>query len=191
MSDPLVSHPELSRPIAVESLPPEGRTVSVEASEAERAALAARFGLSALHRFTATGVVRPLGRRRGVTQVELSADLEADVEQTCVVTLDPVPGRIAEAVRRRFSDESAMDDNAAVLDVHPGEDDDEADPIVDGTIDIGEVLAEALGLALDPHPRAPGAAFDSAAWSDEDDAGETAPGAFAALAALKTGSSQS
>ncbi|WP_299443524.1 DUF177 domain-containing protein [uncultured Rhodospira sp.] len=189
MSDPQDPHLEFSRPIGVVSLPPEGRTVGVEASEAERAALAARFGLTELHRFAATVLVRPLGAGRGVTQVEVSADLEADVEQTCVVTLDRVPGRIAEAVRRRFSDDSATDDTAAVLDVHPGEDDDEADPIVDGTIDIGEVLAEALGLALDPHPRAPGAVFDSAAWSDEDDAGETAPGAFAALAALKTGSS--
>jgi len=188
MSDQREPRPELSRPISVESLPSEGRTVVIEASEAERAALAARFGLTALHRFAATALVRPLGRGRGVTRVELLADLEADVEQTCGVTLDPVPGRIAEAVRRRFSDEGAPDDTA-VLDVPAGDEDDDPDPIIDGTIDIGEVLAEALGLALDPHPRAPGAVFDSAAWSEEDEAAETATGAFAALAALKTRSS--
>ncbi len=36
-------------------------------------------------------------------------------------------------------------------------DEDEAEPVVGRTIDLGEALAEELALALDPYPRVPGA----------------------------------
>ena len=47
------------------------------------------------------------------------------------------------------------------------EDEDDADPIENGWIDLGEVVAETLALDLDPYPRKPGEAF--AEHIEEDD----------------------
>jgi hypothetical protein len=60
------------------------------------------------------------------------------------------------------------------------DDEDPPEPLPDGFIDLGALAVEFLALALDPFPRKPGAAFDSA------DSDET-PSPFAALAALKQG----
>jgi hypothetical protein len=61
---------------------------------------------------------------------------------------------------------------------------DPPDPIIGGVIDLGQVVAEQLVLALDPFPRAPGAAFDSPADAPAAE-GTPTPGPFAALAALR------
>jgi hypothetical protein len=43
------------------------------------------------------------------------------------------------------------------------DDEEEVEPVVGGVIDVGEAFAEELGLALDPYPRAAGAALDAGA----------------------------
>ncbi|MBB4312295.1 YceD family protein [Roseospira marina] len=183
--------PEFSRPLPAEPLPPRGRTLTVEADADERAALADRFDLDRLDRFAATVTLRPLGGRRGVVRVELTGTLEVEALRTCVVTLKPLPCTITESLMRRFS--SAADDGPgdAELDIDPDSDEDPPDPIVDGLIDVGEALAEAFGLALDPHPRAPGAEISDEALSagalGSDSASESESAAsspFAALAGL-------
>lgn len=78
----------------------------------------------------------------------LEAHLGATVVQPCIVTLAPVTTRIDEEVTRRFM--------ADLPDPGPGEsempeDDVEALPT---TLDLAEVMAEALALALPPWPRA-------------------------------------
>ncbi|MQX35250.1 YceD family protein [Roseospira navarrensis] len=193
MSGPLPA-PEFSRPIPAEPLPAEGRSIQIAADAGEREALAARFGVDRLDRLDGTVTLRPLGAKRGVVRVELSGTLEADVVQTCVVTLAPLPGTVTESVRLRFSSAAEAETDAdagAAVDIDPDADSDPPEPIVDGLIDVGEALAEAFGLALDPHPRAPDAALDGpvSAGPTEDPAdGDEAdrPSPFAALAALKT-----
>ena len=61
----------------------------------------------------------------------------------------------------------------------PQENWDNAEPLVDGLIDLGAIATEFLILGLDPYPRKVGAVFQppQAATPDE--------GPFAALAALK------
>lgn len=193
MSGPLPA-PEFSRPVPAEPLPAEGRSVHVAADAAEREALAARFGVERLDRLDGTVTLRPLGAKRGVVRVELTGTLEADVVQTCVVTLAPLPATVTESVRLRFSsdaDAEVLADADAAVDIDPDAESDPPEPIVDGLIDVGEVLAEAFGLALDPHPRAPGAELDgpvSAGPAEDPEGGDEAerPSPFAALAALKT-----
>ncbi|SDD69085.1 YceD family protein [Rhodospira trueperi] len=187
-------HPEFSRRVAVASLPADGREMVVAADVDERRALADRFGLAALHRLAATVTIRPLGGGRGVTRAEVTGTLEAEVEQTCVVTLQPLSRTVQEALRVRFSDEAGSDVPETALDFDPAGDDDPPDPILDGEIDLGEVLAEALGLALDPHPRADGVAFDATAWTGApvpQEEEKVADGPFAALAAIKARSRSS
>lgn len=198
MNDARKPRPEFSRSVAVEQLPPGGRTLSVQAEAAERAALARRFDLDELTRLEATVTLRPLGAKRGVTRVALTGDLVAETVQTCVVTLGPVVRQVSEPVHLRFSSAADAEAGEGDVEVDPetGVEDDPPDPIIAGEIDVGEALAEVLGLVIDPHPRADGAAFDAAAWVDDEDAAaaaavaddesRAAPGPFAALAALKS-----
>lgn len=116
----------------------------------ERAALAKDLGLIALYRLELTGEIRPAGR----DALELEATLTAAADQACSITLAPVPAKLAETVRRRY---------VAGLESPTGEEveipeDDSVEPMPE-VIDLSEVAAEALALALPLYPRAPGAEF--------------------------------
>jgi hypothetical protein len=153
----------LSRPVAVNRLPPEGTEVVVEASAEERAALARDFDLVSLDRLV--GRFRLAGSTH---RIAVTGTIEAEIVQTCVVTLEAFPSRVEEAVDVDFSDSDAFRHTDA-------EDAEMPDPIVDGLIDLGTLTAEFLALGLDPYPKKPGAAF---AFEDE---GAEAMKPFAAL----------
>ena len=116
----------------------------------DKAALADDLGLIALHRLELTGEIRPAGR----DELVLEATLTAAVDQACSVTLAPVPAQVSEPVRRRY---------VAGLESPDGEEvempeDDSVEPMPE-VIDLAEIAAEALALALPLYPRAPGAEF--------------------------------
>jgi uncharacterized metal-binding protein YceD (DUF177 family) len=119
----------------------------------ERKALAEELGLLSLHALDLTGEIRPAGR----DELVLEAQLVARADQPCSVTLVPVPAAVDEPVRRRY---------VAGLEMPDGDDvempeDDTLEPMPD-TIDLAEIAAEALALALPLYPRAPGAEFTQA-----------------------------
>lgn len=143
---------EFTRTLVVDPLPHAGLTFVVDAAPGERAALARRFDLIALDRLAASGWVRR-GAARG--SVLLEGRLEAAVIQACVVSLAPVPARLAVDFRRLFVATSAGPAGREVV-VDPLAD--EPEPLPGRVIDLGEIVAEELALALDPYPRAPGAA---------------------------------
>jgi len=162
--------PEFSRPLR---LGPEPRVVTVAATPAEGAALAARFGILAVHALAAElrltpepgGTVRARGR------------LTAEVEQDCVVTLEPVRQAVSAAIDLRILGEGET----------PADDDpDSPDEIesLGGVVDLGEAVAEQLALALDPYPRAEGSALPALDAGETDEA-PAQPNPFAALGRLK------
>ena len=73
--------PEFPRPFAVDSIGAGARAVEIEADEAERAALARRFGLVAIGRLRADA---RLAARSGAIVAE--GRVTASVVQSCVVT---------------------------------------------------------------------------------------------------------
>ena len=58
---------------------------------------------------------------------------------------------------------------------------DPPEPVVDGGVDIGEVVTEHLALALDPYPRREGARMRVGDWAGSE--GDSSP--FAVLKSLK------
>ena len=171
--------PSFSRPIRVDAIPREGLETRIEADAAERAALAAFNGLPAIAAFAASFTLK----HGGGGTVILRGELEAEVTETCVVTLEPFEASISAPIDLRFApprDEPARRDGAKAEDV--AMDEEEApDPIIDGAIDLGAVASEFLTLNLDPYPRKPGVAFESPTV-DED---KSAASPFSALAARK------
>lgn len=160
--------PEFSRPFPLGSVGPDGRREVLEADEAERAALAARFGIPAVESLRAELRLRP--EADGAVRAE--GRLAAEVVQSCVVTLEPVAQRVEEAVALRLLPAG----------LEPRDDPDEPDeiPSRNGVVDLGEAVAEQLALALDPYPRAPGAVLPA-------EAADEAERPMAALAKLRPG----
>jgi uncharacterized metal-binding protein YceD (DUF177 family) len=116
--------------------------------------------------------------------VRVKGRLSAELVQACVVTLDPVPARIDE----RFEVDFVEDAQPAVADLELDVEGAEApEPAPDGRIDLGELAAEQLGLAIDPYPRKADAAVP-AEWTTETAAEPTPvarPNPFAELEKLK------
>jgi uncharacterized metal-binding protein YceD (DUF177 family) len=145
----------------------------VEATPEERAALAKDFKLPAIHalegRFRLTGTPR---------RVHVAGGVRARVEQTCVVTLEPVVNQVSESVDLMFSEDVPASEGQGDEAVQLGERE-PPEPIVNGRIDLGAVTAEFLALGLDPYPRKPGVAYEPAPERDP------AASPFAALAKMK------
>jgi uncharacterized metal-binding protein YceD (DUF177 family) len=161
--------PEFHRPIEVEHIPPGGCTEYPIADEAELAALAARLKLPRL--FDLRARLKAERLRAGGAMV--SGELTADVAQTCVVTLEEFRSTLSFPVERIFLPPKEIpDDDSEEAD---------ADAVVEGRIDLGELVTETLSLNLDPYPRKPGAQFDGA-----DKERETPSSAFAVLEQLRS-----
>jgi uncharacterized metal-binding protein YceD (DUF177 family) len=152
----------------------DGERLNLVADEEERAAVAKRLGLPRIERFEAhpclertSEVVRAKGR------------LLASLEQSCVVTGDPISAHIDEPFALIFMPEPAVDRPDEEIELGAGD----LDVIFhDGsTIDLGGALADTLALSLDPYPRsaAAGAALKEAGIMTEEQASP-----FAVLAAL-------
>lgn len=146
---------------------------------AARAVLAAGLGLLALRSLRLSGEIQPRGR----DELALTARLVAEADQACVVSLVPVPARIDEPVERRYV--AGLTDPAGDEVEMPG--DDTVEPMPE-TIDLAEIAAEALALALPLYPRAPGAELGAAVHAAAGVAPLTDADLkpFAGLAALAT-----
>src|SRR5690606_23446957 len=130
--------PEFSRTVETNAVGDEGLEVGFEASASERAALARRLGLSALERLA--GAAR--FRRRADGRIGAEVTFEADVIQSCVVTLEPVAGRVAEAFEASFGDGAEIA-REFEIDVDVDEED-PPEPIRAGRMELGELVAQHL-----------------------------------------------
>lgn len=178
---------EFSHVVQVDRVGPEGILLQLSANPAQRESLARQLKIPAVLHLTAQVRVVPDPAQDG--HFLLKGQFEAEVEQTCVVSLEPVRQRVGESFLRRFATSVPMEpatdpgeDDAEWLDP---EADDPPDPLRDGTVDIGEVVAEALALVLDPYPRKPGAGLPEGYRPDPEAGAKVSP--FAALAKLKDG----
>jgi uncharacterized metal-binding protein YceD (DUF177 family) len=185
---------EFSRKVAVGRIAASGKDVTIEAEGPERAALAARLGVPAVHALSCRYRLTP-GRKGDVLA---EGWLVAKIEQVCVIATEPFTEALAEnfTVRfvpaERFREDEDLDPEA--IDEIPYERD---------MIDLGDLVAEELSLALDPYPRRPGSVLPAGAGygvghvdvppagpeeipPEEEPGGRLSP--FAALAALKKGS---
>jgi len=146
-----------SRPVRIDALPRDGQTVTIEATSAEREALASFLELPAIAALTAMLRLEPWGR--GGARV--SGAVHGALTQICVVSLEPFAATIDEVVDVRFAPQAALDSRSmAAKETLSLDDEDEPDPIIEGKIDLGALAAEFFALGLDPYPRKPGATFE-------------------------------
>ncbi len=162
--------PEFSRPLQTDRVPKAGSVEKLAAEPLELKALARRMKVPAIHSLTAE--IRATPWRGG--GLKLEGHLTADIEQVSVISLEAFRETVSIPVSRYFLPRGAVAEN--------GEEDD-ADPIDNGWVDLGEVVSEALALDLDPYPRKPGEAFAEHIEDDGRPAESESP--FAVLARRK------
>lgn len=170
-----VEQPELSRPVRLDRLGLSPTEVSIVADRKACEALAERFELEAIGSLRARVTIR---RRPDSGWIEVAGTVEADVVQTCVVTTEPVPAAVTAELTELFDDSGEVAGDEVILDPMA----DTPEPISGDSIDVGEIVAQALGLALDPYPRAPGAE-PAVTVSEPEDVSSDSP--FARLAAIR------
>lgn len=138
--------PEFSHIVNLDDLSGNGAVFKIDVTEAERRALAARFGLQAIEKLAALVRLKRIGRK----DVEFSADITATVVQTCVLTLEPVENEIESRVEIKFrpAGNDIDDDGTLVVSIE-----DDVEPLPEDGFDIGEIVAVELSLLLDPFPR--------------------------------------
>lgn len=180
MTRPIDPSIPLSRRFDAAAARDAATSFAVEATPAERDALARDCDLPGIDSLSAAFRVR----REGADGLHVTGTVTARVRQVCVVSLDEFASDLAEPVDVRFAPEAEVEELAAARAARPNGDDEELedlpDPIVNGRIDLGALAAEILVLGLDPYPRKPGIVFDEPA-----DAAEPDESPFAALKALK------
>lgn len=167
--------PELSRLLSVDKISAGGIAEHIVANAQERKALAERFGLLDLPKLEAHLEV---DHARG-GMLAVTGKLTADVVQACVVTLEPVPAHVSDTINILFAPAHLLDKGAGSPHFDAGEEE-APEPIINGTIDLGELVAQHLAIALDPYPRKKGVSLP---FSEPTPEKITNP--FAELVALK------
>lgn len=153
----------------------DGDRLDLVAGEADRQAIAERLGLQRLDRLEAHAALSRTGdivRARG--------RLHASLEQSCVVTGEPVAAHVDEAFELLFM--PAPEGGKPDEEVELGADDCDVVFYDGAAIDIGDAIADTLALSVDPYPRSAGA---EAALKEAGILSESEAGPFAALAKLK------
>jgi|TARA_R110000787_G_scaffold75826_2_gene167830 uncharacterized metal-binding protein YceD (DUF177 family) len=179
--------PEFSRIVNTDEQVSKKEKIILEASAQERAALAKRFELVLIDSLTAELTI--IAASNG--EVTVRGPMHAQIVQSCVTTLEPVPEMVEDEVKVLFSphvSEEDMPSNPDDLE-DLSEDElmallDQPEPLVDGKIDVGEVVSQFLAVAMNPYPRKDGAELPEAALIEEE-ADEERPNPFAKLAGLK------
>jgi uncharacterized metal-binding protein YceD (DUF177 family) len=156
----------------------DDRTETLTPTAEQRARIAEWAGLSSLESLTAKLRISHLAENF----YAYDGELEADLVQPCVVTLEPVHAHISRAFARRYrvlpARRGKVQFSAADAVVDP--EDDETETVQTPFIDLAAPVLEELSLGIDPYPRAPGAQLDLPA--EEEEAPENP---FAVLGVLK------
>ncbi len=132
-----------------------GSRVEVSADRDELTRLARWSGVEAVSAFGAQVELRRLAPAR----FAFDAELEADVVQKCVVTLEPVAAHIAKHVSRELHFSPHPRPQGGELTLAAG-DQDVPEEIASLDYDLAAPLLEEFVLSIDPYPRKQGATFE-------------------------------
>ena len=165
----------LSLSVSAQELP--SAPIEISADAKARAALAAANDLVSVDSLNASV---ELSRAPGGAIV-VSGHVVADIVQTCVVSLVPVPAHIDEDFTVRFIAGVRSGAEPALELVLDPATPDPPEVLTGPGIDVGALVEEHFILAIDPYPRAPGAVLPGEV---HDDAPGKSDSPFAALAKL-------
>lgn len=184
---------EFSRPLKIDHIDRHGTTKTIEITAEEGQALAKRFDLESIEKCAADISITP---HSGATTFHLTGVVNAVVFQISVISGESVKRIISYDIDAWYGQQDNITSFVAakkmrddinedkIIEREMREEKDEPEPIINNEIDLGEVAAQFLGLALDDYPRGENedeGAGDYIEINPED----TKPNPFAVLAQLK------
>ena len=122
----------------------KARTFVVQPTLAEITELMSRFDFVSIENLCAEVTIRKVARDCW----DVVGNLSAQVVQRCVITEGPVPELVDFTIEERYVRE-AEDLDGVEVELNG------AEPLVGGEIDIGEMVAQTLGIAVTPWPKSP------------------------------------
>ena len=145
--------PELTRMVKARLLP--AGAVLIEADERERVALSQRFGVVSIEALSAS-----IDLEQTQKGVRAQGPLRASITQACAVSGEQFPVHIEEPIELCFVEEGSAsltpsEEDEIDFDLS-AEDCDEIEYSGE-SFDLGEAVAQTLGLAIDPYAEGPGA----------------------------------
>lgn len=166
MTDVMTS--PISFPVHVARLPKKGMPVSIHADEAQRAALAQEHDLLSVNELRVDLDV--VGWKKGGVKVD--GRIHAEIEQACVVTLEPVKEIIDQPLSAIYLPEGSSltgpklsSEGEIILEA---EGDDGPEIFSGDTIDVGQLAEEFFALAINPYPKKAGAALPTRSGEEEE-----------------------
>ena len=168
-------------------------TFEIEADAPACAGLVRQFGLVDMTAFRTSLRLKWV---QGGRLLRLTGSLYAEIVQTCVVTLEPVGNTIEESFEIQFEPQSpAAGQDSAASAAPEGEAGamETVEPLYGDSLDIGDLAAGELALAIDPYPRKTDISLDvmpaprggQAAPDERAEVGSERASPFEILAALK------
>lgn len=158
---------EWSEWINTDKLDEKGATVTITADEEARTALARRLNVNGINALSANLTVQPASGGA----FEVTGRLSAKIAQTCVVSGDPIETVLNEEVEGWFTDREKMlsfakarqerDTKKGHVEVEMLDERDDPEEMVNGHIDLGELVTQHLSLAIDPYPHKEGVSYDA------------------------------
>lgn len=136
----------LFQTIDVKTIPVNGITFTLTATEEECRALAERFDLPAVYSFELSGTVK------GNDILRYDGRFEAKVVRECVVSLEEFEQTVLGEFSELFS-ESGTDFSVETNFDIDMDDEETVDLIKNGRLEIGEIAAQQFALNLDPFPK--------------------------------------
>ncbi len=151
--------PEWCHFIIADDVQDKEMNVKISPDAEEMKNLVRRLGVESLESLTAQVKLKRENKR----VIKISGSFDAKLTQNCVVTLTPVKDHIKEdfeawyadpdqavsfARARHERDKAAQEEERPML-----EEFEDPEPIIEGKINLGEVVAQYLILALNPYPR--------------------------------------
>ena len=157
----------------IEDLQDDGVTkVTIEASEEELQDMARRLNVQSIQSAKAD---LTLHQEKGGNTIHVKGQFESKLTQNCVVTLEDFETVLSEPVEGWFADkETAVSFAAAKRDkeaaasrgeVEMMEESEDPEPIIEGVIDLGELVTQHISLAIPPYPHKKGVSYE---YGDEN-----------------------
>lgn len=179
---------EWSYLLDVETLEGTSNTITIGPDEEAKKRLAQRLAVVSVDDLQAEITI---SRGAGEAAFHIVGRIDAKLTQECVVTLEPIKAHIEEDFEAWFADPEAAisiakarheklnDKGHGELPVLDERDDPEA--LVDGKMDLGELVTQYLSLSVDPYPHAEGVQFEQPKTKADEEGEDIIKNPFAAL----------
>lgn len=141
--------------------------ITIEASEEELEDLARRLAVEKIMKVSAD---LTLHRPKGGNVIHVTGEFQAIILLTCVVTVEDFEAEITEPVEGWFSDKESTVSFAAAKrerevtistrEVEMLDESEDPEPIIDGVIDLGELVTQHISLALPAYPKKEGVEYE-------------------------------